>query len=215
MSELWYKIVMSSTGMLIFFGIFLAWMILRKIEKGRGGKKSLYPTVMLLGGLLTSLGFTWGILGSGGMTAAVLSLILIGPAMIGYALANVGVERITGRLMIQSVLTLLSLFLAGNYSTVAVDVAYAGPFLALLLLMNAHIMIVSGIQKHLIVVSSWLIVLFSWTRYVLDDTYGMIKAIIVLPYVAAVLLWVGVLTVTYFKLSSNYPGIHITAQEGL
>ncbi|WP_148882280.1 hypothetical protein [Thermococcus aciditolerans] len=215
MSEMWYKIVMSSTGMLIFCGIFLAWMILRKIEKHRGNARSPYPTVMLLGGLLTSLGFAWGVLGSGGMTTAVLSLILIGPAMIGYALANVGVEGITGRLMIQSVLTLLSLFLAGNYSTVAVDVAYAGPFLALLLLMNAHMMIERGIQRHLLVLSSWLIVLFSWTRYALNDTYGILKATIVLPYVAAVLLWVGVLTVTYFKLSSNYPTLHITAQEGL
>ncbi|WP_148236341.1 hypothetical protein [Thermococcus sp. 4557] len=207
--------MMSVTGVLIFFGIFLAWAILRKIDRHREGAGSPYPTVMLLGGLLTSIGFTWGLLGSGGMTTAVLSLILIGPAMIGYALANVGVEKITGRLMIQSVLTLLSLFLAGSYSMVAVDVAYAGPFLALLLLMNAHMMIEKGIQRHLIVVSSWLIVLFSWTRYALNDTHGLLKAAIVLPYVAAVLLWVGVLTVTYFKLSSNYPALHITAQEGL
>ncbi|NJE31388.1 hypothetical protein E3E38_10075 [Thermococcus sp. 18S1] len=207
--------MMSVTGVLIFFGIFLAWTILRKIEKHREDAGSPNPTVMLLGGLLTSLGFTWEILGNDKIGAVVLSLILIGPAMIGYALANVGVERITGRLMIQSVLTLLSLFLAGNYSTVAVDVAYAGPFLALLLLMNAHMMIENGIQRHLIVLSSWLIVLFSWTRYALEDTSGLLKVMIVLPYVAAVLLWVGVLTVTYFKLSSNYPTLHITAQEGL
>lgn len=214
MSELWYKIVMSVTGVLIFFGIFLAWMILRKIEK-RLEKKSLYPSMLLLGGLLTSAGFTWEVLSGEKMGTLVLSFILIGPAMIAYSLAHVGAEKITGRLMIQSTLTLLSLFFAGRYSTVTIDIAYIGPFLALLLLMNTQITIAGESHRNLLITASWLLVLFSWTRYILDDTTGIVKALIVLPYVIAVVSWVAVLVITYFRLSSNYPTLHITGQESL
>ncbi|ASJ04752.1 hypothetical protein A3L01_04990 [Thermococcus barossii] len=149
------------------------------------------------------------------MSQAMLTLILIGPAMIGYALYDMGFKGVSVRLLLQSVALMLSLLGAGHYSTVTVDIAYVGPFLAVLLLMNAQIMVTEGNRRRLLVAASWMIVIFSWTRYWLDDTSGLVKALIVAPYFLSVLMWVAVLVSMYISVSPDYLPIPRSGQEGL
>lgn len=205
---------MSLSGVLTLAGVFLTWLIRRKIERvtGQGGR---YSVLLLVGGVITALGFAWAVLTGGEPSGWMLFLILLGPAIIGYALFEFGFPGVSGRLMIQSGLMLLSLFGASHYSTVAVDVAYIGPFLAVLLLMNAQIIVTEGSRRTLIIAASWLIVVFSWTRYLLDDTAGLAKAAIVAPYTLATVIWVAVLVSLYLSVSTDYLPLPRTGQEGL
>ncbi len=214
MAESWYNALMSLSGVLTLTGVFLTWIIQRKIEKVTG-KNGSYSLLLPIGGIMIALGFAWSVVSGNTLNGWVLSLILIGPAIIGYALFEFGFEGVSGRLIIQGVLTLLSLFGAGHYSTVTVDVAYVGPFLAILLLMNAQILITQGSGRVLVVISSWLIVLFSWTRYMLGDTTGFVKAVIVAPYVLATIIWVVTLISLYLSISADCSPLHRTGQEGL
>ncbi|NJE76182.1 MULTISPECIES: hypothetical protein [Thermococcus] len=189
-------------------------MVRRKIERVTGESKT-SSLLLLIGGLLTSLGFSLGVLNGRNMSQAMLTLILIGPAMIGYALYDMGFKGVSVRLLLQSVALMLSLLGAGHYSTVTVDIAYVGPFLAVLLLMNAQIMVTEGNRRRLLVAASWMIVIFSWTRYWLDDTSGLVKALIVAPYFLSVLMWVAVLVSMYISVSPDYLPIPRSGQEGL
>jgi len=214
MREPWYDVIMSVSGVLILAGIVLTWMVRRKIERVTGESKT-SSLLLLIGGLLTSLGFSLGVLNGRNMSQAMLTLILIGPAMIGYALYDMGFKGVSVRLLLQSVALMLSLLGAGHYSTVTVDIAYVGPFLAVLLLMNAQIMVTEGNRRWLLVAASWMIVIFSWTRYWLDDTSGLFKALIVVPYFLSVLMWVAVLVSMYISVSPDYLPIPRSGQEGL
>ena len=205
---------MSLSGFLILSGVFLTWMVRRKIERitGQNGRCSV---LLLVGGLITALGFAWSVFTGGEPSGWMLFLILLGPAIIGYVLSKFGFSGVSGRLMIQSGLMLLSLFGAGHYSTVAVDIAYIGPFLAVLLLMNAQIIVTEGGRRTLILVASWLLVLFSWTRYLLDDVNGLAKALIVAPYALATIIWVAALVSLYLSVSTAHLPLPRTGQEGL
>ena len=214
MAALWHNTLMSLSGFLILSGIFLTWLVRRKIEgiSGQGDRSSVF---LLVGGLITALGFAWAVLTGGEPSGWMLFLILLGPAIIGYALSKFGFSGVSGRLMIQTGLMLLSLFGAGHYSTVAVDIAYIGPFLAVLLLMNAQIIVTDGIRRTLIITASWLIVLFSWTRYLVDDVNGPAKALIVAPYTLATVIWVATLVSLYLSVSADHLPLPRTGQEGL
>ncbi|ASJ09397.1 hypothetical protein A3L11_09210 [Thermococcus siculi] len=214
MAEPWYSSMMGFSGILILTGIFLTWMVRRKIERvtGEGGR---YSVLLLAGGVVTAVGFAWSLLGDEGPNGWMLFLILTGPALIGYALFEFGFTGISGRLLIQSALMLLSLFGAGHYSSVPIDVAYTGPFLAVLLLMNSQIIVTEGTRRDLLVLASWLMVIFSWTRYLLDDTAGVAKAAIVLLYFFAAVIWVAVLVSLYLSVSADYLPLPKGGQEGL
>ena len=214
MAGTWYSILMSLSGTLVLGCIVLTWLIRRKIEVLNGCRE---PSSLLLitGGLLTSLGFAWGVLSGHEMNGWMLSLILTGPAMIGYALFWMGFKGVSGRLLIQSTIILLSLLLAGHYASVQTDIAYVGPFLAVLLLMNSQITITRGRNRGLLIASSWIITAFSWARYLLDDTTGLLKFAIVLPYFLAVASWVYVLISLYTSISPGRIPLPGNAQEGL
>jgi len=214
MRELWYDLIMSISGALILVGIVLTWMVRRKIERVTGESQT-SSVLLLIGGLLTSLGFSLSVLNGQSMSQTMLTMILVGPAMIGYALYDMGFQGVSVRLLLQSAVLLLSLLGAGHYSTVAVDIAYVGPFLAVLLLMNAQIIVTEGNRRRLLVVASWMMVLFSWTRYLLDDTSGVLKALIVAPYSISVVVWVMVLISMYLSVSPDYLPLPRSGQEGL
>gem|GEM_PF-4999837 len=214
MSESWYNFVMSLSGMLILAGIVLTWLVRKKIER-ISGEKNRGSLLLLLGGALTGIGFLRSVLTGDGPGEREIMLILTGPALIGYGLFSIGFTGISGRLIIQSAILLSSLLGAGHYSSVTVDVAYVGPFLAVLLLMNAQILMARGFQRTLLIVSSWLLTLFSWTRYWLDNTSGLAKALIVAPYFASVIIWIGVLLSLYLAISPGNLPLPENAQEGL
>jgi len=194
MGELWYAIAMSVAGLLILAGIILTWAVSR-----RCGRASRWSSALLLtGGATTAVGFSWVVLGEATPERwLVMTLILAGPAMIGCALSEMGFKGVSGRFLIQSALTLLSLSEAGHYLSRQMDIAYAGPFLAVLLLMNAQITTIRGTKRELLIAASWTIVLFAWTRYLLNHVTGLEKAALIGPYLAAIVTWVAVLITLY------------------
>ncbi len=214
MLELWYEIIMSLSGVLTLLGIIITWLIFRHIETivGEEGHPS---GLLLLGGLMTSGGFSGAVLLKHSVNGILAVLILTGPALIAYSLAMGNVVKVSGRLMLQAIATLSSLIFAGNYSTVMVDVIYVGPFLALLLLINSLISLnfVDELKEKLLIVSSWFVVMFSWTRYWLDDTTGIQKGIIVAFFVIPVILWVIVAISIYLSIPNEYPPLNKNEQE--
>lgn len=204
MLGLWYEITMSFVGILTLLGIVLTWAIFRRVEKVA------HPSILLvLGGLMTAGGFTAVALFGEAANGILTVLILTGPAVIAYSLASGDVVKVSGRLMLQVFATLMSLLLAGHYSTVTIDVAYAGPFLAILLLMNSLISLglAGEFREKLLIGASWMVVLFSWTRYLLDDRAAVQNAVIVAFYVLPIAVWIGVAFSIYLSpTGQNWPG---------
>lgn len=214
MLELWYEIIMSLSGILTLFGIIITWLIFRRIETIVGEEK--HPSgLLLIGGLMTSGGFSGAVLSKHPVNGILAVLILTGPALIAYSLAMDNVVKVSGRLMLQAIVTLSSLIFAGNYSTVMVDVIYVGPFLALLLLMNSLISLkfLDEVREKLLIISSWFVVMFSWTRYWLDNTTGIQKGIIVAFFAIPIVLWVIIATSIYLSIPKEYPQLDKNDQE--
>ncbi|WP_457742523.1 hypothetical protein [Thermococcus sp.] len=214
MSESWYNLIMSLSGILILAGIVLTWLIRKKIER-ISGEENLGSLLLLIGGVLTSIGFLEGVAVGENLTGVKLVLILIGPALVGYGLFSIGFAGTSSRLIIQSAILLSSLLGAGHYSTVPIDIAYVGPFLAVLMLINAQILMTKDVQRTILIVSSWLLTIFSWTRYWLDNTSGIAKALIVIPYFASIIIWIGVMVSLYISISPGNIPLPENAQEGL
>ena len=214
MSESWYNFIMSLSGILILAGIVLTWLVRKKIER-INGEENLGSLFLLIGGALTGIGFLEGVITGEGLNGAKLMLILTGPALIGYGLFSIGFTGASGRLIIQSAILLSSLLGAGHYSSVTVDIAYVGPFLAVLMLINAQILTARGAQRTLLIVSSWLLTVFSWSRYWVDNTSGLAKALIVIPYFASITIWIGILISLYLTISPGNLPLPENAQEGL
>lgn len=199
MPEFWYDITMSFIGILTLLGIVLTWLIFRRTDR--------QPSLLLvLGGLITAGGFTGVVVFREAANSLLTVLILTGPALVAYSLASSDVVRVSGRLMLQVFATLLSLLLA---KTVAVDVVYAGPFLAVLLLMNSLISLglAGELREKLLVGASWMVVLFSWTRYLIGGTPGIREAVIIALYMVPVATWVGIAVSIYLSpVEHTWPG---------
>ncbi|GAB6101800.1 hypothetical protein JCM16138_10230 [Thermococcus atlanticus] len=202
MPEFWYDITMSFIGILTLLGIVLTWLIFRRTDR--------QPSLLLvLGGLMTAGGFTGVVLFREAANSLLTVLILTGPALVAYSLASGDVVKVSGRLMLQVSATLLSLLLAGHHSTVAVDIVYAGPFLAVLLLMNSLISsgLAGELREKLLVGASWMVVLFSWTRYLIGGTPRIREAAIVALYMVPVTIWVGIAVSIYLSpVEHTWPG---------
>ncbi|NJE41919.1 hypothetical protein E3E35_09925 [Thermococcus sp. GR7] len=59
-----------------------------------------------------------------------------------------------------------------------------------------------------------MIVLFLWTKYLLDDMVALQKAVIVALYVVPIVLWVKIAFPIYTSISAEYSTMGRTGQEG-
>lgn len=97
----------------------------------RLGGRRISPWI-LVGGLLTSIGF--GAISMDFESPMIALIISLGPAFIGYSLAESGMVRAKPEMLIQVFVILLSVFPAGDRSLQSLEVISS---LAVLLLINA------------------------------------------------------------------------------
>ncbi len=150
-----YTELMSLGGVLTLLGIFLTWSLSRIVEKFRlgGGRLSL---LILIGGLLTAVGFTPIAWNDGD---PLFWAVLLGPALIAYALAESGLVRAKQEMLLQSALAFLAVVMMSPTSRA---IAESFSAIAIVILMNALVSYAHSPQRlsALARTASWLFVLF-------------------------------------------------------
>lgn len=198
-----YTVFMSAGGLLTLAGIFLTWSLSREVEVNRLGKERISWCV-LAGGFLTALGFA-------GLSIAIKSnvvalLVLLGPALIAYALSESGLVRATFTLLLQSFLLLPLVFLRRNAMMGVIELAST---LSVLLLINAIAGYVGTPREYkaLAGMSSWGIVLTVWlTSFETWRTAGSVV------YLLSLTLWVYTLIRLHTVAAERF---HNSAQKVL
>jgi len=193
-----YSLVMSIDGPLVLVGVILTWHLTRLVERGRLGKGR--PSSLLLaGGLMTAFGFTGYLAGFNlGL------LVVIGPAVITYALSISGLVGAKLEMLVQIGLMIVSIPVSKDPKTYTIlmfsDVS-------LLLLMDAAAFSSTSPRKpaSMARLSAWLLVAFTLVNAVY---YRSLPALLL--FTASVSLWITALLLMYpsAKLLSS-------AQEGL
>lgn len=193
-----YSLVMSVDGPLVLVGVFLTWHLTRLVERNRLGKEKL-SGLILAGGLITAFGFT-GYLA--GFNLGVL--VIIGPAIIAYALSMSGLVGAKLEMLVQIGLMVLSIPISEDPKTYTIlmfsDVS-------LLLLMDAVAFYSNSPKKpaSMARLSAWLLVAFTVVNAIY---YRSLPALLL--YTASVSLWI-----TALLLSCPSAKVLNSAQEGL
>ncbi|WP_297070770.1 hypothetical protein [Thermococcus sp.] len=186
-----YLIAMSAGGVLTLLGIFLMWIISRDLEKKFLGSTRV-STLILVGGILTSIGFIVGESGEGGVFDAIMAiLVLLGPVIIGYSLMESGVVKPTWELGLQFTLITLSLLMVSR-GELNREIITLGSLLSVVLLINGlrYLGVTPGGPKILLRTASWGLVLFSWLRYMKGASMEMLIFDLAV-YLLATVLWVS------------------------
>jgi hypothetical protein len=190
MTEL-YLTIMSIGGVLTLFGIFLLWIISRELET-KFLESTRISTLILVGGVITALGFTVGGLGKGSaFNTLTVILVLLGPVIIGYSLMESRVIKPTWELGLQSTLITLSLLMVSG-NELNHEVVDLGSLLSIILLINGlrYLGVTPRGPKLLLRAAAWGLVLFSWLRYLRGSGEGMM-ALDLTVYLLATVLWVS------------------------
>ena len=175
-----YQIFMSTGGALTLVGIFLTWNLSRKIEGFFLGHKKL-SWCILLGGILTSLGFIVTMLE---VHEGIISIaILLGSILIAYSLSESELVKPTWTMLLQIVLIVLSTIFVENKEFYMVELVSS---FSLILLINAIVGYVRTPEnyKNLAKIASWMFVGFIWLNN-LQPT----RAIAPVIYVLSVVTW--------------------------
>ncbi len=186
-----YLIAMSIGGVLTLFGIFLLWVISRDLEKKFLGSTRV-STLILIGGILTSIGFIVGASSEGGVLDTTMAfLVLLGPVIIGYSLMESGVIRPTWELGLQFTLITLSLLMVSR-NELNREIVALGSLLSVILLINGlrYLGATPSGPKLLLRIASWGLVVFSWLRYMRRTSEGMMILDLTV-YLLATILWVS------------------------
>ncbi|WP_156961736.1 hypothetical protein [Thermococcus guaymasensis] len=196
-----YTLVMSANGLLVLVGIFLTWHLTRLVERYRLGKEKL-SWLLLLGGLVTALGFIGDLAGLYVNDARVL--VILGSALIVYALSMSGLVGAKLEMLFQIGLIVLSAGVSGNPKA---HIVLVFSDISLLLLMNAVAFYSNSPVKSASMarLSAWLLVAFTLVNALYPRSVPTIML-----YTASVSLWV-------VSLLLSYPRARVlnSAQEGL
>lgn len=189
---------MAVNGSLVLVGIFLTWHLTRLVERYRLGKEKL-SWLILLGGLMTSLGFVGGLAG-----LDLRILVILGPALIVYALSMSGLVGAKLEMLFQTGLVVLSAGISDDPKTYIV-LMFSD--ISLLLLMDAVAFYSNSPIKAATMARlfAWLLVAFTTVNALYPHSLPAIML-----YTASVLLWMASLTL-------SYPAARVLkfAQEGL
>ncbi|WP_048148083.1 hypothetical protein [Palaeococcus ferrophilus] len=180
MSEMYYGL-MSLGGILALVGIFLTWGLSRSVETKELGTKRL-SNLLLLGGLLTALGFitTMVNISEGVITFA----ILLGPAVIVYSLSESGLVRANLLTLIQVALVVVAALVSPGRNFRIAGIASS---ISLVLLIN----VITGYPRapthfrRLAWLSSWGLVAF--LMMMASPRTGTIGPVV---YVFSMALWI-------------------------
>jgi hypothetical protein len=198
-----YSGIMAAGGVMVLAGVILTWNLSRLVEKSRLGKERL-SWLILLGGLITAVGFIPPLLSEGAQM--LVWALVIGPVLIGYALSESGLVRASLEMLLQVTLVVLSLvFRRGGYLVTA-QVFSA---VSIILLINAAAFYVSSPSRmsRISRASAWLFTAFVILNALKHDTIY-----IPLLYLLSQLLWLCVLLKLHSIAGER---LHRTAQEGL
>ena len=181
----------------------MTWSLSKNIEKFRLGTQRISKFI-LLGGLLTALGFIELMIGIN--TEVMALFVIIGPALIVYALSESGLVRAKPEMLLQVAIIVGSLILSGDKLLYLIESFSA---IALVLLMDAAAFYVYTPQPHSTGarLSAWMFTLFiPLNRLTPGNPVAMPL------YIASLVLWVLVLVGLHGVLRERFPR---TVQEGL
>ncbi|NJF24180.1 hypothetical protein [Thermococcus sp. Bubb.Bath] len=198
-----YSGIMGVGGVMVLAGIILTWNLSRLVEKFRVGKRKL-SWLILLGGLLTAVGFIPPIINEEGHM--IVWALIVGPVLIGYALSESGLVRASLEMLLQIVAVVLSLiFTKGDY----LAIAQVFSAVSIILLMNAVAFYVHSPSEisRISRAAAWLFAIF-----VLLNAWKHGTAYLPLLYLLSQLLWLYTLVKLHFVARQRLPK---TAQEGL
>ncbi|ASJ02886.1 hypothetical protein A3L09_06245 [Thermococcus profundus] len=198
-----YSFFMGLGGLLTLSAIFLTWNLSQRVELGRLGKRRI-SWCILLGGLLTAIGF-FGMM-ENVESNIVAFLVILGPALIAYALSESGLVKATSALLIQSFLLLPLVLLRKD---LIMDVVELGSTLSQLLLINAVVGYVRTPPEYrsLAGLSAWGVLISVW--FISFDAVKLAGSVI---YLISVALWLY----TLLRLHTvSIERFHNSAQEGL
>jgi hypothetical protein len=193
-----YSLVMSIDGPLVLAGVIITWHLTRLVERSRLGKERL-SWLILLGGLITAGGFASYLIG---LNLALM--VILGPAIIAYALSMSGLVGAKLEMLVQIAIMVFSIAISEDPKTYTIlmfsDVS-------LLLLMDAVAFYPDSPKApaSMARLSAWLLVAFTVVNAV---HYGSLPALLL--YTASVSLWITALLLSYPKAK-----LLNSAQEGL
>ncbi len=193
-----YSLVMSINGLLSLMGIFLFWQLARLVERGRLGKERLSP-LLLAGGVAMALGFALRTVHS-----AVLSLPILGSAMIIYSLSASGLVKARLEMLLQIGLIVLSAGIGKNMQS---NLILIFSDLTLLLLMGAVASYPNSPETpaSMARLSAWL---FTVSVVVNSFFYRSLPALLL--HTTSISLWITALLLSYPSAK-----LLTSAQEGL
>jgi hypothetical protein len=198
-----YSGIMAAGGAMVLAGIILTWNLSRLVERFRVGKEKL-SWLILLGGLLTAIGFMPPILSEEGHT--VVWALIVGPVLIGYALSESGLVRASLEMLLQVTVVVLSLvFTKGDY----LAIAQVFSAVSIILMMNAVAFYVHSPSRisRISRVAAWL-----FTFFVLLNAWKHGTPYLAALYLLSQLPWLYALVKLHFVARQRLPK---PAQEGL
>ncbi|NJE04740.1 hypothetical protein E3E36_00945 [Thermococcus sp. M36] len=198
-----YHIIMGAGGTLVLVGIFLTWYLSMSIERFRLGTNRI-SWFLLLGGLLTGLGFVELIAGMG--TATIAVLVILGPALVVYALSESGLVRAKPEMLVQVAVIVFSLTLSGTRTMYIIESFSA---IAVVVLMDAAAFYVHTPSPYSKTarLSAWLFTLFVPANIVAPG-----NPLAMALYITSTALWVSTLIALHGVLRQRFPR---NAQESL
>ncbi|WP_297509794.1 hypothetical protein [Thermococcus sp.] len=171
-----YTELMSIAGAMTFLGILLTWSLARAVERVRLNRRGL-SWLLLLGGLLTALGFISVASNKG--NGPVFWAVLLGPAFIAYALAESNLVKASPEMFLQSAMAFIAVVMRNSSSQ---GIAESFSAVSAVILMNAIPSYAYSPRKFadLVRVASWLFVLF----LLLENFPGFELASVLIYYIS-------------------------------
>ena len=200
--DLYFK-VMAAGGMLVLLGIFLTWNLARIVEKFRVGKKGL-SWLVLLGGLLTALGFIPMLARED--SSVIVWAVILGPVLISYALSESGLVRANLEMLLQVGVVIASLVLqGGNYMAIAESFSAV----SIILLINAV-----AFYRHTPSRISWTSRAAAWlfALFILLNAWEQGNLYVSSMYLLSQLLWIFALAQLHSVVGDKF---YRNGQEGL
>ncbi|WP_456398230.1 hypothetical protein [Palaeococcus sp. (in: euryarchaeotes)] len=187
-----YYIIMSIGGVLTLLGIVFTSILFMKLEKYEvQGKMALLGAV--IGGILISMGFIGGMMSSSKEVENILIVLLLtGPGFMMYSFSIGGFLALTKRFVFQFLAILASFVVLYNHFDHIMGLLYVGTLLALFVIMNTILFLpgLSSSTKTPTLISSWLLVGYSWLRgFIHKETLDILSILILSLYLGAVVLW--------------------------
>ncbi len=198
-----YSGAMAFGGLLSLADIILTWNLARIVEKVRIGREKL-SWLILLGGLITAIGFIPPVLSEEGQL--IVWALILGPVLIGYVLSESGLVRTTLEMLLQVAVVVFSLVFKGGDYLATAQIFSA---VSVILLMNAVAFYINSPSRV-----SWISRAAAWlfAFFILLNAWKHGTIYLSCLYLFSQLLWLYALVKLHFVARQRLPR---NAQEGL